>query len=57
MQAVGAGLRPNRPQPEPRGENTTRHETLSLYVEYPSEGITIEEFDRLGLERLRGELS
>lgn len=39
----------------PAGQNATRHTILNLYTELPSGDITLEEFERLALERLKGQ--
>lgn len=36
------------------GENATRHTLLSMYSDSPREDISLDEFERLALERLRG---
>eukprot|EP00955_Chlamydomonas_euryale_P108340 365842-Chlamydomonas_euryale.AAC.8 len=37
------------------GEHATRHTLLSMYAQPPCEDISLDEFERLALERLRGE--
>ena len=39
------------------GDAATRNTLLSLYGSLPYEDISIEEFERLALERLRGQLA
>ncbi len=67
MQFVGAARTPAVPGAGSRlglagtplvdGEHATRALILSMYTDYPSEDITLEEFERLALERLRGKPS
>ncbi len=52
--ALSGDLGSMRRQP---GEHSTRHTLLSLYTELPAGNISIEEFEALALDRLRGEKS
>lgn len=36
------------------GKHSTKHTLLSLYAEAPAGDITLEEFEKLALDRLRG---
>eukprot|EP00983_Pelagomonas_calceolata_P111428 1159780-Pelagomonas_calceolata.AAC.5 len=38
-----------------KGEHSNRHTLLTLYEERPQGDITLEEFESLALDRLRGE--
>ena len=53
MQFLGTAPKPSITTGQ-GNEHSTRHTILSLYAELPSEDITLEEFERLALERLRG---
>lgn len=53
MQFLGS----SKPQPVKASDSdrhSTRHTLLSLYSNAPSEDISLDEFERLALERLRG---
>ena len=53
MQFLGSS-KPQLVKANDGDRHSTRHTLLSLYSNAPSEDITLDEFERLALERLRG---
>lgn len=54
FQSTGRGAAAQREAKEAAGEHATRHTLLSMYATPPAEDISMDEFERLALERLRG---
>lgn len=57
MQVISRAKQPIVVPLPSEGDAATRNTLLSLYGSLPSEDISIEEFERLALERLRGEFA
>ena len=54
MQFLGSTKPQNLLKPNDGDRHATRHTLLSMYASSPAEDITLDEFERLALERLRG---
>jgi hypothetical protein len=52
--SLGNKSAPGTTHGRPKGEYTTRHTLLSMYGELPQGDITLEDFESLALDRLRG---